>query len=877
MVLWLESAPRALTWSSASPLLDMAVQGELYTWLTAQPLWQQDLARRLVAHTQLVGDEYDDALRMVQRAFGALAEGESAPAPRAIELDDLPLGTSSRESPRLVGFGSMRGVGAVAANQELTFEPNGLTLIYGPNAAGKTTYVRGLKRVCRTVDRDAEVRGNVFSGPPAGAPPSAKVELLVRGERRAQQVNLNEPADLGLQAISVFDARCAELYVDAENAVAYVPSALLVLTRLASTQDRMRHNITTQIAALEGGCPVFSELTNSTRAKARIEGLSARTDLEELAHFAALEQTERTRLIELRAVVAAAEAKTARVDAQAAESDATQALALAQKLRDLAARVAEPAIETLRSRATDDAQAKAAVELATAEFAALPVAGVGSEPWERLWRAAREFSEQRQDAFPPGASDHCPLCLQQLDADAAARMAHLQKHVQSTINQQATRARQAFSETLDTIDDRHVSACRTEFLQALQQRDGELAGSVGRYMDGVSRRMKDLRRDPAGAQLLPLLDDPAERLEEWAKARGEHAQALLAAQDPKHEAELRVELGELDAREKLQARIQEIEAWVGVLRRIAALHNAHSALATNRITSLQRQLAEALVSETLAAELRREVRRLRCEHLAVDLEPHATVGQTQVRLRLAGAHGAPQVSEILSEGEQRALSLAFFLAEVGMFEEDGGIIVDDPVSSLDDTRRAYIAERLVAEAEHRQVIVFTHDLPFLLDLTDQAEANGIVPSVQGVWRMGNEVGRVDDHPPFTTLKLRQRVSVLDQHVAEWDKQEPPADFDEAWRRVCSFYEQARKTWERAVEERLFRGVVQRFQRQVKTLALNDVTVTPELVEQIMAGMARCSAFIHDAPPGSGTSLPGRAELAVDLAKLQAFEKETRRG
>jgi hypothetical protein len=164
------------------------------------------------------------------------------------------------------------------------------------------------------------------------------------------------------------------------------------------------------------------------------------------------------------------------------------------------------------------------------------------------------------------------------------------------------------------------------------------------------------------------------------------------------------------------------------------------------------------------------------------------------------------------------------------------------------------------------VIVFTHDLPFLLDITDQAEANAIVPSVQGVWRMGNEVGRVDDHPPFTTLKLRPRVGVLDQVVAEWDKQEPPADFDEAWHRVCNFYEQARKTWERAVEERLLRGVVQRFQRQVKTLALEDVTVTPELVEQVMAGIARCSAFVHDAPPGSGTSLPGRGELAADLAR-----------
>jgi hypothetical protein len=48
----------------------------------------------------------------------------------------------------------------------------------------------------------------------------------------------------------------------------------------------------------------------------------------------------------------------------------------------------------------------------------------------------------------------------------------------------------------------------------------------------------------------------------------------------------------------------------------------------------------------------------------VDLHPHTAVGETQVGLRLAGAHGSPQVSDIASEGEQRALSLSFFFAEV---------------------------------------------------------------------------------------------------------------------------------------------------------------------------------------------------------------------
>ncbi len=229
----------------------------------------------------------------------------------------------------------------------------------------------------------------------------------------------------------------------------------------------------------------------------------------------------------------------------------------------------------------------------------------------------------------------------------------------------------------------------------------------------------------------------------------------------------------------------------------------------------------------------------------------------------------------LTGDEQRAVSLAFFLAEVSSSENDGGIIVDDPVSSLDDERRAYIARRLVEESTRRQVVVLTHDLAFLLDLSDHAEAGGAEALIQGVWRTNTEVGRVDDHPPFTAMKLRSRIGVLDQQVAQWDNQPAPRDFDEAWRRVCDLYDQMRKTWERAIEERLFRGVVQRLQREVKTRKLKDVAISPEQIGTVTEGMTRCSHFVHDAPPGTATNLPDRQQLAKDLERLKDFERDTR--
>jgi hypothetical protein len=62
---------------------------------------------------------------------------------------------------------------------------------------------------------------------------------------------------------------------------------------------------------------------------------------------------------------------------------------------------------------------------------------------------------------------------------------------------------------------------------------------------------------------------------------------------------------------------------------------------------------------------------------------------------------------------------------------------------------------------------------------------------------------------------------------------------------------------------------------VKTLKLPTVVVTSELVQAIDDGMTRCSYVVHDAPPGTRTSLPGRVELAGDVEKLRDFERATR--
>jgi len=157
----------------------MDLRGKLHSWLMSLPRWQQDLARRLATESTLTGSERAEVSSNVEAANSGLAPSVE---PRAIALDDIP-GVATEAAPRLLRFGQLKRVGLVSAEHELEFSADGLTVAYGANAVGKSSYVRGLKRICRTVDLESSVRGNVYApGESSLSPPTAHVSFSIDGQ-----------------------------------------------------------------------------------------------------------------------------------------------------------------------------------------------------------------------------------------------------------------------------------------------------------------------------------------------------------------------------------------------------------------------------------------------------------------------------------------------------------------------------------------------------------------------------------------------------------------------------------------------------------------------------------------------------------------------
>jgi ABC-type transport system involved in cytochrome c biogenesis ATPase subunit len=846
---------------------------EVFAWLAAQPEWQRDLARRLATKVQLDGEEYDDAVRMVKAQF-RVPTVDVAPTPQPIERDDLKEGTTG-STTRLLSLGSMRGVGLLGDDQELRFAADGLTIVYGQNAAGKSSYVRALKVLCRAVDRGCTVRGSIFDAAGTGTVPSAKIKIKSDGDVLERRTSLDESRKATLPGMSVFDATCAELYVDAQNTVQYIPAELRLLARLGALQDQIRHDLVAERQALQSTEPAvdaYPPTTAVAHALRQLRGHAADPDLESLA---TLTDAQRARILELKGIVAAAAGSTIRDDAHAAKREAEEARALVTALVALAERATESAAERLRRAAQDDEDAGEAVRLATVDLTG-PVSGIGGGPWRIMWEAARSFVAAGGGSFPPRADDVCPLCLQPVSGDTAEHLAHFNAHVTSTAQETARRAADTFQRAMEAANAVHPDTCRTPLLAALHDREPKLAYQIDALIGALADHLSTMRAAPktaaaAAFDLTPVIA----ALNRWAHARDDHANVLLDADDPEKLRQVTAELADLEARERLASELETFRSWQTTLRTITGLTAAHSALATNRVTSAQRELTETEISKALDASLTEELQRLSCTHLPVQLATQTHVAETMVRLALLAPQTA-DLSEIASEGEQRALALCFFFAELAVANDGGGIIVDDPVSSLDDERRGYIAQRLVHEAQQRQVIVFTHDLPFVFELRALAKKVAVPMHVQHVWRRGNDVGRVDDHPPFKTMNLRERIGKLEAEVCAI-RSMPPATSDDAWRLVDGLYKRIRTSWERAVEERLFAGVVERFERDVKTQSLKNVKITPELIKQVDDGMTRASRYVHEDAFAAQVPLPSAEDMVNDVTKLREFEKQTRGG
>ncbi|WP_219812469.1 MULTISPECIES: AAA family ATPase [unclassified Rathayibacter] len=231
------------------------------------------------------------------------------------------------------------------------------------------------------------------------------------------------------------------------------------------------------------------------------------------------------------------------------------------------------------------------------------------------------------------------------------------------------------------------------------------------------------------------------------------------------------------------------------------------------VTALAKTASDQLINQSFDALFLEECEALRAPSLKVQFVGRE--GKAQRRKLLSGKH---KPSKVLSEGEQKVLALADFLAEARLAGITAPVIFDDPVSSLDHRRTKEVAQRIALLADGNQVIVFTHDILFattLLALFQKSKrcAYFQITDESGKGNVSRATG-----PRIDSLNaIKGRINSTIQAAKQLDGEARGA-------LVHTGYSHLRSWCEVFTEDELLKGVTPRYQANVQMTTLININV-----------------------------------------------------
>lgn len=504
--------------------------------------------------------------------------------------------------------------------------------------------------------------------------------------------------------------------------------------------------------------------------------------------------------------------------------------------------------------------------------------GTGERAWELLFNAARQYSVEAaypNDDFPyTGPDARCVLCQTPL-AEAADRLNRFNDYLKTKVAAAADASRKKVEEARAKINRADLRVRLDDALAGeLDLLDSSASAAVRAWLTAVEERRQwmlaalvshDWSSPP------PLPENPRRQLRNVTAKQLRAARVFERASDEKTRELLVKEQAELAARKKLSSCGNGVVELVQRMRKRRSLEACEKDLRTKPITDASKRFAAHAITSSLKAALDREFASLGVGHIRTVLKERNEKGKIKHRLLLDVPRGI-RLDEVLSEGEQRAIALGSFLAELDLANHLGGIVFDDPVSSLDHNRRRLVAKRLARESKRRQVVVFTHDVVFLQQLIDSCEKVGSSPSLCFVENVAGYAGNVAAGLPWDHKSVADRIDKLEKSQKSFEKLPWPAyPSEDLAREMIRQYSFLRATIERAVQDLFLNGTVQRFRDYIEVKRLEQVVGLEEAeVKELLRLNKKCHDIVeaHDPSSAKDEPPPTPAELQKDLEDLK---------
>ena len=822
------------------------VLNDICTWVSGLPYWEICVFYKILRGEQITEADRKEILQF-------LLEDKNLSPKKAVRPNiTLTQASGSAASPGLKmwleSITEIQHVNQLVANQSMTFSPQ-LTAVYGDNGAGKSGYARIFN--CAGFSRNTDpVLTDVTDATCALDTPCATFNLQSdRGPITVAHALTESCSELA--GFHCFDAKSVNIHLSSTNKFSFSPAGLELLSIFTEETDKIRADLraliddkkkTHTFGRLFADGPsqvsvLIGSLTHQTKFK-DIETLSTVTD-EEKAQVEVLEK----RLNDLKGLNIQKQIN----EATQIQTDLNNLLA---SIRTITASLSDQVVAATGTEVSDFINAqRMAAQVGADQFKTDDFKQIGTQAWQQLIASARNLARgEGTDAHPyPQQGDRCILCHQPLDQTALNHFhklwAFIEGEAQVKLNQ-ATQAIQRRGQALNLINLSFFSddSATNRFLSV---QNDPLRATIEAFVKFYQER-KNYLLDCIQKNAVPkphaIPADCTRQIENELRGVAARIEDLKTKNPAEEIQKLTVQIRELRHRILLEQNRLDVEAYV---RDLIWAEKASKAVGTTRhVTQKYNELFQNLVTDEYIRKFNEFLDKLG-RPLNIKIETKPRKGETFRQILLEDASN-PSLKvgpdQILSEGEKRAVAIADFLTEVCLNENSCGIILDDPVTSLDLQWREKIADLLVQEAQGKQVIVFTHDLPFLYHLNRFVEAyrvdsqnhwikRGDLDGVPGYVYTNNSPALEKDYKK-ATLALKM---LSDAKAAAPEAQEMI---------LKQGFGALRTSYEIFIIYELLGGVVLRFDERVSPGRLNDIAWDYGLVKEVDGKFATLSRYIE---------------------------------
>lgn len=846
------------------------VSSKIVRWFTQRPKWQQVAVKRLLESDDLDDSDISELAKLCeQEVSDEFPDLDCTISPKYFHSQDS-------EEIRLCSISEITGVNRLAPRKPLDFGRSNIVVIYGSNGSGKSSYVRLLKQVCGSRDCiRGQLHGNVFSDEEVAQ--KAVISFLRGSSQEEYRWTGSDVCDI-LCSVEIFDTSFGQVFRGDEGEVSYEPPVLSFFSRLIGVCDRVATKLDANASRLVSRMPGIPPKILGSEGAVWVENLSFRTSPNEVeAHCSFTEENEtELRDFERRYSETTPGGKAIQLKTKKGHTDGLVEQ-LQTYLKELSDENCKKIVAAKQTLIQKELAAKVAAEDV---FSDAKLDGVGTQVWKELWNAARKYSEELAyvgQEFPYVQDDGlCVLCHQPLSEEAKERFIGFESYIKDETQKQAADAAKTVEQLVDALPEiLNAETLRTK-IDAAGIENAKTIMALKDTVNALQDRRSKVQslESEDGLDSLSQFPECIEEIREISQAYENKAREYEtdAARDDR--TELQTKIKELLAKKWLSEQKSAIQEEINRLAACDRIDRAKRTTDTMALSKKKGSLSEELITDAFVQRFNDELNNLRAARLGVKLvKQKVSKGKVIHNIQLDGA--THKIAEVLSEGEQRVVSIAAFLADVTGRTHPASLVLDDPISSLDQYYEEAVVQRLCDLVSKRQVIIFTHRLPLLGLVQEYAEKANVKPDIVCIRSEAWGTGEPGSTSLFTKRPDKALNALIDNRLPRATKCFVEQGGESYASLASDLCKEFRILLERMIEWKLLADIVQRHRRAVTTrgkieklakISERDCLFFDKL-------MTKYSRYEHSQSLEAPVPHPEPSELKTDFNKLRQCLKD----